>query len=232
KGISLKITGGFSSVKPSVWVFRWGSNHFVWDNNFLKEFRVNAGSEVSYPYRRLNTRFNYTVLDNYTDFGPDSMPAQHRGGLSVAALYAEKELSLWKFHLSNQILIQKSSNRDILDLPLITLRTAGFFEHNFYFKLTGGNLNTQIGVELFYNTKYYGYGYVPATGSYFRQNKTLIGNYPYINAFLNVKIKRTRVFLVLDHINSGFTGYNYFMVPGYPMNVRVFRYGLAWTFYD
>jgi len=232
KGISLKITGGFSSVKPSVWVFRWGSNHFVWDNNFLKEFRVNAGAEVSYPYRRLNTRFNYTVIDNFTDFGPDSMPAQHRGGLSVAALYGEKELSLWKFHLSNQILIQKSSNRDILDLPLITLRTAGFFEHNFYFKLTGGNLNTQIGVELFYNTKYYGYGYVPATGSYFRQNKTLIGNYPYINAFLNVKIKRTRVFLVLDHINSGFTGYNYFMVPGYPMNVRAFRYGLAWTFYD
>jgi hypothetical protein len=35
-----------------------------------------------------------------------------------------------------------------------------------------------------------------------------------------------------DHVNSGTSGYNYFMVPSNPMNIRMFKYGLAWTFYD
>ncbi len=41
---------------------------------------------------------------------------------------------------------------------------------------------------------------------------------------------------MFDHFNYGMMGeemqHNYYMVPGYPMNIRMFRYGLAWTFYD
>lgn len=226
------IFGKLTSLQPSVWYERWRSNNFRWQNNFLKEFRINVGTEVAYPARRTTIRFNYAIIDNYTDFGPDTMPSQFTGGLSVAALYIKKEVSAWKFHLANDILIQQSTNKNVLDLPLITVRSAGFFEHNFHFKLTNGNLNTQFGVEVLYNTPYRGYSYMPATGRFFRQNLTLTGDYPYVNAFLNVKLKRTRFFLMLDHVNSGLTGYNYFMVPSYPMNIRMFKYGLAWTFYD
>jgi hypothetical protein len=226
------IFGKATNLQPSVWYERWRSNNFRWQNNFLKEFRINAGSEVSYPARRALIRFNYAIIKNYTDFGLDTLPSQHKGGLSVAALYIKKEFSAWKFHLANDVLIQKSSNKTVLELPLLTIRTAGFFEHNFHFKLTDGHLNTQLGVEVFYNTPYHGYSYMPATGRFFRQNQTLTGDYPYVNAFLNVKLKRTRFFLMFDHINSGLTGYNYFMIPSYPMNIRMFKYGLAWTFYD
>ena len=227
-----EIFGKITNLQPSVWYERWGSNNFKWQNNLLKEFRINVGTEFVYPARKTIIRFNYAIIDNYTDFGLDTMPSQYSGGLSVAALYIKKEVSAWKFHLANDILIQQSTNKNVLDLPLITVRSAGFFEHNFHFKLTNGNLNTQFGVEVLYNTPYHGYSYMPATGRFFRQNLTLTGDYPYVNAFLNVKLKRTRFFLMLDHVNSGLTGYNYFMVPSYPMNIRMFKYGLAWTFYD
>jgi len=226
------IFGKMTNFQPSVWYERWGSNNFEWRNNFQKEFRINVGTEFLYPARKAAVEFNYAIIDNYIDFGPDTLPSQFTGGLSVIALYLKKEVSAWKFHLSNDILLQKSSNRDILDLPFITIRSAGFFEHNFHFKVTNGDLNTQMGVEIFYNTEYHGYTYMPATGAYYRQNKILTGNYPYLTAFLNIKLKRTRIFLMLDHFNSGLSGYNYFMVPSYPMNIRMFRYGLAWTFYD
>jgi hypothetical protein len=78
---------------------------------------------------------------------------------------------------------------------------------------------------------YHPYSYMPATGRFYRQELTT-GNYPFVNVFLNFKVKRTRVFLMFDHLNAGKTGYNYDMIPGYPMNIRMFRYGLAWTFYD
>lgn len=226
------IHGGMTSSKPSVWYERWGGNNFEWQNSFQKEFRINVGTMFDFPARRFSMKVNYAIIDNYTDFGLDTLPSQFTGGLSVAAFYIKKEVSAWKFHLSNDILIQKSSNNNILDLPLITIRSAGFFEHNFHFKLTNGDLNTQLGVEVLYNTAYYGYAYMPATGVYYRQEKSLTGNYPYLTAFLNLKLKRTRIFIMLDHFNAGMSGYNYFMVPSYPMNIRMFRYGIAWTFYD
>jgi len=229
---SWNIYGSFSSEKPSYWLYYWGSNHFKWENDFLKIFRVDAGTKLSVPSRHFIIRGDYAIIDNYTWFGPDTVPYQHGGGLSVASVMIQKEFSAWRLHLSNQLLIQKTSNREVLDLPLITLRSAGYFEHNFRFRLTKGSINTRAGVEIFYNTGYFGYNYNPSTGVYFNQSAVTTGNYPMLTAFFNASLKRTRIFLALEHFNSGLTGYNYFMVPGYPLNIRTFRYGIAWTFYD
>jgi len=227
-----EITGSMTNIQPSVWFERYGSNHFKWDNSFQKELRINAGTRFQYPERKASVRFNYAIIDNYTYFGTDALPEQHSGGLSVVSLMLKKEFQAWKFHLANEVLLQQSSNTDVVDLPLVAVRSAGFFEHNFHFKLTNGNLNTQLGVEVFYNTSYKSYSYMPSTGIYYNTLSEKTGNYPYLTAFLNVKIKRTRILLQLDHFNHGWTGYNYFMVPSNPMNTMYFRWGFAWTFYD
>ncbi len=93
-------------------------------------------------------------------------------------------------------------------------------------------MNFQIGGEAMIHTQYNAMNYMPATGRYFNQSESETGNYPFINVFLNLKIKRTRIFMMVDHLNSGWTGYEYFLVPNYPLNIRMFRYGIAWTFYD
>ena len=227
-----EIIGSVKSTTPSFWFHRYESNHFKWENDLQKEFRIDAGTEISYPEARLSARFNYAIIDNYSYFGPGALPVQHSGGLSVLSLLLNKEFKAWKFHLANDLLLQKSSNSEVVDLPLVCVRTAGYFEHNFYFKLTDGNLNTQFGVEAIYNTSYNGLSYMPATGVYYHNQDGATGNYPYLNAFINIKLKRTRIFLVLDHFNQGLTGYDYFLVPSYPMTVRMFKYGFAWTFYD
>jgi hypothetical protein len=230
------LTGSMINKQPSFWFGNWGSNNFEWRNNFNKEFRIDLGSSFAYPARKAEIKFNYAIIKNYTDFDTLALPSQHNGALSVAALTIRKELRAWKFRLDNDLIIQKSSNIEVLDLPLATIRAAGYFEHLFRFKSTGGKLNMQLGVDATYNTLYHPYSYMPATGRFFRQTQVSAGNYPFINVFLNLKIQRTRLFFMFDHLNAGLMGekirYNYLMVPGYPMNIRMFRYGLAWTFYD
>jgi hypothetical protein len=233
KGVaSWDIYGAITNKQPSFWIERWGSNHFEWHNNLNKEFRIDLGTSFSYPARNAELKLNYAIIDNYTDFDTLALPSQHTGGLSVASLYVRKDFRAWKFHLATDLLVQKSSNTEILDLPLLTTRTTGYFEHLFNFKKTNGQLNTQIGAEVLYHTLYHPYSYMPATGRFYRQDKVQTGNYPFINVFLNIKLKRTRIFVMLDHVNSGFMGYDYYMIPTYPMNIRMFRYGIAWTFYD
>ena len=233
KGLaSWNINGSIANRQPSFWYEQWGSNHFEWHNNINKEFRIDLGTTFSYPARDAVLRVNYAIIDNYTGFDTLALPGQHTGGLSVASLYARKDFRAWKFHLFTDLLVQQSSNNEVLDLPLFTTKTAGYFEHLFNFRKTNGQLNMQIGAEVLYHTLYHAYSYMPSTGRFYNQDQTETGNYPFVNVFLNLKLKRTRIFLMFDHVNSGLMGYDYYMVPTYPMNVRMFRYGLAWTFYN
>ncbi len=233
KGVaSWLISGSIINRQPSFWYEQWGGNHFEWYNDLNKEFRIDIGTSFIYPTRNTELKLNYAIIDNYTGFDEYAMPFQHQGGLSVAAITAKKEFIAWKFHLNMDILAQKSSNTEILDLPLFSTRTAGFFEHLFRFKKTNGRLNTQLGIEVFYHTLYNSYAYMPVTGRFYNQSLVKTGNYPFINAFLNLKLKRTRIFVMFDHLNSGFLSYNYLLTPSYPLNVRMLRYGLAWTFYN
>jgi len=230
------VTGGIANRQPSFWYQQWGGNNFEWHNNLNKEFRIDLGSDFSFPGRKMEIKFNYAIIKNYTDFDTTAFPSQYAGGLSVAALKLSKDLRAWKFHLATDLIIQKTSNPEILDLPLVTVRSAGYFEHLFRFPKTGGKLNTQLGVDVTYNTAYHAYAFMPATGIFYRQDKITEGDYPYISAFLNIKLKRTRIFIMLDHLNWGLMSQSivndYFMIPTYPMNIRTLRYGIAWTFYN
>ncbi|MCX6301184.1 MAG: putative porin [Bacteroidia bacterium] len=226
------INGSIINRQPSFWYEQWGGNNFEWSNNFKKEFRIDIGTSFIYPALKAEVKLNYAIIDNYTDFNTSAIPSQHEGGLSVAALTARKEFRAWKFHFTGDVIVQKSSNPDILDLPLAAARAAIFFEHHFRFRQTNGKLSVQMGADAMYHTLYYPYSYMPATGRFYRQDQEKTGNYPFINVFLNLKIKRTRFFIMMDHLNSGFMGNNYYMIPSYPMNIRMLRYGLAWTFYN
>jgi hypothetical protein len=228
----LYFKGSVTNTQPSFWYQQWGSNHFEWNNNLNKEFRIDFSSGFSYPQRKMELKFNYAIIDSYTDFDLAALPAQNSGSLSVLAVLVSKDLRAWKFHLANDVLFQKTSSPDILDLPLVTLRSAGYFEHMFRFKSTNGKLYTQLGGEVTYNTLYHPYSYMPSTGRFYRQDQVSTGNYPFVNLFFNLKIQRTRLFIMFDHVNFGFNGNNFDMVPSYLMNIRMFRYGLAWTFYD
>jgi hypothetical protein len=218
--------------QPSFWFNQWGGNNFTWSNNMKKEFRIDLGTVFSFPARKAELKFNYAIIDNYTDFGTAALPSQHGGGLSVAAVMLSKEVRAWKLHLAADLLAQQSSNSDILDLPLFTTRSTFYFEHLFKFKSTNGRLNVQLGVDAIYHTPYHPYSYMPATGRFYRQETVTEGNYPFVNVFLNLKLRRARMFVMYDHLNSGWMGYDYNMVPSYPQNTRMLRYGVAWTFYN
>ena len=90
----------------------------------------------------------------------------------------------------------------------------------------------QTGFDLYYQTRWYGYAYMPATGRFYVQREKRLGNYPFMDAYLNVKIQRLRFFFKLQHFSSKLFGPDYFTVVDYPMNQLFFKIGFSWTFYD
>jgi hypothetical protein len=224
--------GNLASSTPSWWQNSWGSNHFVWDNSFDKEVVTQAGGRLTLPGYNLKLSLDYALLTNHIYFGRSALPQQFNGSISLLSARLEKNFNLWKIRFNNQVLFQSVSHNDIIPLPLLAVKSTLFFDHEFYFESTNGKLKMQLGLEALYHTSYFASGFMPATGIFYLQDRTETGNYPYINAFASLKLKRTRIFVSMDHVNWGLSGYNYFMTPGYPMPVRTLKYGVAWTFYN
>ena len=64
------------------------------------------------------------------------------------------------------------------------------------------------------------------------ENNVETGGYPVINAYLNFHIKHTRFFVMFSHVNSGMGNKEYFLTPHYPLNERIFRFGVSWNFFN
>jgi hypothetical protein len=99
-------------------------------------------------------------------------------------------------------------------------------------QLFGGAATLQPGLNFFYNTSYYADSYNPALRSFYLQDKKEIGNYLYMDVFINLKIQRARIFVTYTHFNAAFMGKTYFTTPSYPMQDGAFRFGVSWRFHD
>ena len=96
-------------------------------------------------------------------------------------------------------------------------------------------LKCDFGADARFFTKYYAPDYCPALGQYAVQtgnNRTEVGNYPIVNVYANFHLQRTRFFVMMSHINAGQGKPDYFLAPHYPLNQRIFRFGVSWNFYN
>ena len=90
----------------------------------------------------------------------------------------------------------------------------------------------QPGIDIFYNTAYYASTYMPALRMFYLQDEKKIGNYPYVDIFANLMVKRFRIFVKYSHLNALWSENRYYMIPHYPMQGNAFRWGVSWSFYD
>ena len=89
-----------------------------------------------------------------------------------------------------------------------------------------------LGFDIYYNTSFNGYEYSPALSQFYVQSSSQIGNYPLMDAFVKLKVKRTRFFFKVQHFNSDWFKQKYYSAIHYPYNQLAFKFGLSWTFYD
>ena len=155
------------------------------------------------------------------------MPTQASSELLILSAYLNKDFQSDHWLIRTQILAQKANNENYIHLPDF----AGFLSIN-YLTLWSKVMHTQLGIDARYNTSFYADAYEPATARFYQQNSQKIGNYPFIDLHVNLKLKRTRFFFILMNAASGLVGENYYVAPNYPYYQRTFRIGVAWSFYN
>ena len=214
---------------PSYWEENLFSNHYTWFNSFDKESETRFEVNFSVPDIALELGAWQGVISNSIYYGADSRVAQHSGTVSLTSLYARKDFRFAGVHLDHRALVQITSNESVLPVPTFSAYLSYYYE----FWVKRDVLRVQIGLDGRFNTAYYAPSYNPALSVFYNQREVRIGNYPYIDLFVAAKWKRMRILLKFQHLNQNLFGNGeYFQVARYPLNPRMFKFGISWSFYD
>lgn len=203
------------------------STHSRWNNDFRKEFNNSLGATLSYGQ---NTSITVTAnrSDNFIFFDTIARPVQSEIGINYFQVKLKKDLHLGKWHFENEIAWQQINGDSPYQVPEILARINWYFQTPMFKKV----LNLRIGFRAWYYSAYKGLNYMPGLGVYNVQEDRTVGGYPWVDAYITANVKKFNGFLKFTHVNDGFWGYQYEMLPNYPMAPRALRMGVAWRFYD
>lgn len=202
------------------------SNNFSWNCKFGPSYSSSAG--LFFNYKKMYVYVNCFRISDQIYYNYNALPLQEKASSDILQVGLNKDFVWKKWALDNKIVYQKTFGANIIRLPEIESNHAIYFTQPFFKKA----LTAQFGMEVTFFGSYYPNAYMPATREFYLQNDFKSDNYPFIDFFVNLKIKRARIYLKLDHVNSGLMEYNYYMIPHYPMSDRAFRFGVSWMFYD
>lgn len=223
---NLKVSASLMIEQPFYLYQYHYSNHFQWNNAFGQQ--TTLALKAFYDYRFLKAGFNAYNLNDYVYLDRQAHPAKLEGSVSVSQIWASADVRWKNFETQFYGVFQNSTNADVISLPAFAGRMSVYYAKALFKRA----LHFQGGVSALYNTAYYPDAYMPALRAFYVQGYRETGNYPYLDAFVNIRVKRARMFLIMKHVNSGFMNYTYFMIPGYPMPDRGLRFGISWSFYD
>lgn len=246
--VRLEANAYIKNLNPTFYFRHFHSKHYWWNNEDLsKIMRTRIEGKLNIDRWRTQLKVgvenikNYTYLDNtsikITDkqnevsFKNNIAVRQHSGNIQVFNAALRQDFKLGILHLDNEVVYQKSSNQQVLPLPDLVLY------HNLYiqFGLAKRVLNIELGADVRYFTQYYAPDYAPAIGQFYLQNpetRFKLGGYPLVNAYLNLHLKRTRIFVQMYNLIQGTGEKSYFLAPHYPLNPRILKVGLSWNFFD
>ncbi len=224
---SLTIEGFIKNSVPDYFQEEFYSNHSQWKNDLNMEQNMTVKGSFEMPKYNLKVGANYALINNYIYYDTVGVPAQTSEELLVVSAYVNKDFSLRNLHFQTRLLYQKVSNEKYIHLPKFSAFVSAYYQF-----IVSKVLYTQLGVDARYNTAYYSDEYDPSTGLFYLQNEKKTGNYPYIDAYASLRLKRTRFFFKMMNIGTSFLDGEYFTSPHYPMYRMTFRLGVAWSFYD
>lgn len=232
RGRPVTLSGRFSQTRrsPSYWEENLFSNHYVWFNSFKQEDETRFELSLDIPDLAFEVGFWQGLVDNKIYYDAQSQVRQSGDAISLTSLYARKDFRLGGFHLDHRVLLQWSTNQEVIPVPLGSAYLSYYYEFWVEKKKV---LRMQVGVDGRFNTKYYAPSYNPALGTFYNQRDYELGEYPYLDVFVTAKWKRMRIFLKYQHANYDLFGNGqYFTVAGYPQNPGMFKFGISWGFYD
>ena len=228
-------------------LFRSKYENYNWYNPNFKDEKISKVSlDISFK-DYLNLSGEYNIIDNFTFFRESAnpligefdvlrkaIPNQSINEIKYYKIKLYSNIPIGKFSLINTAQYQKKDQAvetgelSAINVPEWITRNTVMYSS----KLFNRSLDIQTGVTFNYFTKFWANYYNPLISEFVVQNYIEIGEFPRFDFFFNAKIQQTRVFIKVEHLNSSFSGYDYYSDPFTPYRDLSVRFGLVWNFFQ
>lgn len=237
------------NTTPSYYLEHYHSRSTWWDCDLSPELRTRIEGTITNQRTHTSIRAglenitNYTYLEagktlldqkdpqsvKNTDYSHNIRPLQYDGSVQVFGATLKQDFVLGPLNWENEVTYQTSSKQDILPLP-----TLNVYSNLYLLFRIAKVLRVELGGDIRYFTNYYAPDYAPSVGQFAVQDATKprikCGNYPIINAYVNLHLKHARIYVDVKHVNAG-TG-RMFLAPHYPINPMTIHWGVSWNFFN
>lgn len=220
--------------KPTLAQQLYRGNHYRWSNNFSNIGSDQIKGEIKADFNSFFLRPSLEInrINNYIFYNQQGVPEQAGGQVFMLIPGVKSSFSIAdKFFWQSEVLysVITGNAADKVRIPDIFINSRIFFEG----PLFDENIFVQIGFEGRYKSDYFAEAYMPATQQFYLQDDFNVYGYPVLDAFLNFRIKRTRVLFRYNHLNSGLMDrLGYFVTPGYTGLKNMLDLGINWSFFD
>jgi hypothetical protein len=133
-----------------------------------------------------------------------------------------------KWYIYGDASLNQSGNEDVYRLPKAYVYAALYHERRIF----KNAMKVSLGTGCHYFSSYKANGFMPATSQLYIQNEVSVGGYPYIDFFINFRIKTVNFFIKLENLNQGISPSENFYLPHQPSPGRTLKVGIFWTFME
>jgi hypothetical protein len=227
RGLKLKV--GMESISQEA-VFQlqqFASNFGSWDTSFQKISINRIFGELEIKKLNLHLLISNQIIGNWVLLTQTGRPVQSDKTLNLLSAQLTQQINIRKWHLQSRLLIQQVNDESQVRLPLIQYQES-IFREGLISKTTPG----RFGLDVIGCTDFKANAYQTQSGLFYLQdsfkNKGLIQ----ANFYVSVKVRRARIFAMLEHVNAGINGMNAYVIPNYPLPDRLLKLGFNWVFFD
>jgi hypothetical protein len=224
----MKVSGvtRFYVFKPDFYYNKLNFNNVVYTQE-LKNVR-GLSYVFSFGYKRTFLLLGGELANNPILFDSLGVPKNLEANVSNV-FYGVRSSGAWRHISWSATAMMRQASKNNISLPAY----SGYA--SLYYKgwLVKNVLKTHIGLQAFVTSDFIAPGFFPANSVFYysyKRTKPPVS----IDLFLNFKLKRARFFFILSNLNYGLSGFSMpvYTVYPYPWVGRVFRFGIAWNFYD
>ncbi|RCH56780.1 hypothetical protein DJ568_02685 [Mucilaginibacter hurinus] len=217
---------------PPLVTTNWISNHYIFKNDFSNVKTTNLSFSYINEPLQLDVKAEYFLINDYIYFtaqpgGKDAHPEQLNSPINLLKISVGKNLKWRRWHFDNYAVYQKTDFQNTLRTPEVYTYSSLYFVST-WFKV----LHNHLGVTVRYNTPYVAPSYATGLGQFYNGPDVTFTSYPVVTAFLKATLYRTNLFVQYDYANQGLLSQGFYTVNRYPMQDRLLKFGVSWTFYQ
>ncbi|GAB3936124.1 putative porin [Mucilaginibacter myungsuensis] len=210
----------------------WISNHFVFNNTFRNQKIINASFNYINDALELDMKAEYFMINDYLYFeaqpnGIDAKPAQLAAPINLLKVSVGKNLTWRRFHFDNFVVYQKTDYQNTLRTPEVYTYSNLYYGKKFF-----NAIDLVLGGSVRYNTPYVAPSYAVGIGKFYNGADVTYNSYPYVQLYAKGTLQRTNLFIMYDYANQGFQSNGFYTVNRYPMQDKILKFGVSWTFYN